>query len=198
MVTALGKKGKARKEETNQDQASPTNPTPPRPPKRTIQCALCDIVGHATHTCPELPHLKALVNETFPESDLPEVYVTIPDSIPKLKTLCTNHPCALCDFHGHYTHLCPRLDEYHSSLDTYHQFKATHDKIPSHLSVSSTSIGPEYIPTPIHIPPPAIEPTEPSITILYLSSSLRDNSPNLQPINSLGSPSVDLGSADVA
>ena len=105
VVPAPGKKGKARKGASNPDQAAPTTPTRPRPPKPSIQCALCNIVGHATHMCPEFPHLKILVNEAFPDSDIPEVYVTIPDSIPRFKTLRKNHPCALCDFHGHYTHL---------------------------------------------------------------------------------------------
>ena len=148
--------------------------------------------------CPELPHLKILVNETFPDSDIPEVYVTVPDSIPKLKNLRTNHPCALCDFRGHYTHLCPRLDEYRSSLATYRQFKAAHDKIPSHLVASSTPVGPKDLSTPIHIPPPVVETIEHSSTIFYLSSSLRDDPSTLLPTNTLGSTSVDLGSVDVA
>lgn len=164
-MTTLGKHGKARRG-ASKDKATPTNPTPPRPPKHTIQCALCDVVGHATHTCPELPHLKTMVNETFPESDIPEVYVTIPDSIPKLKNLHTNHPCSLCDFYGNYTHLCPRLDEYRSSLAAYRQFKATLNHRPS-------SLAPANLSTPIHISHSNIEMTEPSAIISYLSSSPR-------------------------
>ena len=114
-----------------------------------------------------------MVNETFPESDIPEFYVTISNSVSKIKSLRRNHPCALCNFHGHYTHLCPRLEEYHSSLEAFHQFEAKHDKFTSHLFTSSTLTEPEDLPAPTDIPPPDIEMTEPSATIFYLSSSMR-------------------------
>ena len=106
-------------------------------------------------------------------SSFPEVYVTIPNSIPKLKTLCTNHPCALCDFHGHYTRLYPCLEESHSSLEAFRQFEAKRDKIPSHLFASSASVEPEDMPAPIKIPPPDVEMEESSAKIFYLSSSMR-------------------------
>lgn len=103
-----------------------------------------------------------MVNETFPESDIPEVHVTILDSIPKLKNLRTNHPCSLCNFHGHYTHLCPRLDEYHASLATYHQFEPALARNPSSLTL-------DHLSTMITISPPDTEMTDTSATVSYLS-----------------------------
>ena len=94
-----------------------------------------------------------MVNETFSESEIPEVYVTIPDSIPQLKTLRTNHPCAFCNFHGHYTHLCPRLEDYHSSLQVVRQFEAKRNKCTPSLFAISASVELEDLPTPIDILP---------------------------------------------
>ena len=132
VTTALGKKGKAHKKASKDKDAS-TDPTPPNP------CALCDVVGHATNTCLELPHLKPMVKEACPESDIPEVYVIIPDSASKLKSLHTNHPCALCDFHGHYTHLCPCLDDFHTSLEVVRKFEVERNESIYPLLVSFAS-----------------------------------------------------------
>ena len=114
-----------------------------------------------------------MINETFPESDIPEVYVTIPNSVPKLKSLRTNHPFTLCDFHGHYTHLGPRLEEYRSSLEAVHQFEAKCTNSTSPLFARFASIELEDTNAPIDIPPPDVEMMKPSSTISYLSSSTR-------------------------
>ena len=179
IATTLGKKGKARKR-ASKDKGTATNPAPSWPPKRTIQCDLCDVVSHASHTSPELPQLKSMVNETFPESDIPEVYVTIPDSIPKLKPLCTNHPCALCDFHGHYTHFFPCLEEYCSSLEALRQFEVE-------CNESTTPLFSHL--APIHIPPYDVQIIGPWLEVPP------DVSSNLPSAPSLVSTSIDPLSA---
>ena len=83
----------------------------------------------------------------------PEVYVTIPDSVPNLKSLRTNHPCALCDFHGHYTHLCPHLEEYRSSLEALRQFEAKRNESTAPLFLHLSSATPEDTNAPIDILP---------------------------------------------
>jgi len=172
VVKPSGEGGKARKKEPKEKATSRTT-APPQPPKCTTWCALCDVVSHATHTFPELPRLKPMVNEAFPESDIPKVYVTIPDLVPKLKSLCINPPCDLCDFHGYYTHLYPRLNDYYASLATVCQFKAMCNDFTSPLFASSASAELEDMPTSTDIPPPDVEMMEPLATIFYLLSSMR-------------------------
>ena len=75
--------------------APQTTPTLFKPPNLIPPCTLSNIVGHATNKYPKLPHLKLVVNETFPKFGIPKVHVTLPDSAKKLKLLFTNHPCAL-------------------------------------------------------------------------------------------------------
>ena len=50
----------------------------PKAPKPTPLCTLCEVVGQATNNSLELPHLKPLVHETFPESNVAEVQATLP------------------------------------------------------------------------------------------------------------------------
>lgn len=108
-----GRKAK-RKESKEKD---PLSPPAPKAPKLTPLCALCEVVGHATNNYPEFPCLKTLVHETFHESSISEVQVTLLGPIKKLKTLCTNHPCALCDHYGHYCHYFPCLNEFRYCLE---------------------------------------------------------------------------------
>jgi len=77
-----------------------------------------------------LNFLKPLVHETFLESNIHKVQVTLSGLDKKLKTLHTNHPCALYDHYGHYSHYFPRLDECH--------YEATHCQ-------SSTPLPMDYI-----------------------------------------------------
>lgn len=79
---------------------APQTPPTHKAPK---SCALHEVVGHATNNCPELPQLKYLVHEAFLELNILNVHVEI--SIPpnKIKMLHINHPCSLCDLHGHYS-----------------------------------------------------------------------------------------------
>lgn len=66
-------------------------------------CAICDIVGHPNHICPELDELEALLSS--------EVDIAAPSSCKKEpatkiqgKALRTNHTCAIYNNYGHYTH----------------------------------------------------------------------------------------------
>lgn len=48
----------------------PATLAPPKLPKPIPPCVLCDVVGHATNNCPELPHVKNVVFDTFPDSNI--------------------------------------------------------------------------------------------------------------------------------
>lgn len=96
----------------------------------TPPCTLCEVVGHATNNCLELPHLKPLVHEMFLESSIPEVQVTLQGLAKKLKTLRMNHPCALCDHYGNYSHCFPHLEEFRDCL---HALASTRPLIVDHL-----------------------------------------------------------------
>lgn len=80
-----------------------------------------------------------LVHETFPKSNILEVHVNILVPPKKLKMLCTNHPCALCDLHGHYFHCFPHLDEFHDYLGEICEYKATHSGASTPLPVDSST-----------------------------------------------------------
>lgn len=71
----------------------------------------------------------------FPESSIPKVHVNLLGPPKKLKTLCTNHPCAFYDHHGHYSHFFPRLDEFHDCLVALYEYEATRSGIPTPLHV---------------------------------------------------------------
>ena len=62
IATTSSKKGKAQKR-ASKEKVAPTDPTPSLPPN---PCALCDVFGHTTHTCPELPRIKPMDNVAFP------------------------------------------------------------------------------------------------------------------------------------
>jgi len=113
IVMAPGKKGKTRKG-APKDKTTPTDPAPPPPAK---PYALCDVFGHATHACPELPRIQPMVKVTFPESTVPEASIPSSSVTKNPKTLHTNKPCALCGIHGHYSHHCPHLTHYYTSLE---------------------------------------------------------------------------------
>ena len=200
VATASGKKGKYRKG-ASKDKAAPTNPAPPQPPKHTIQCDLCDVVGHTTHTCPKLPHLKPMVNVAFPESTVLEAFVSSATAAKNPKTIHTNHPCALCDLRGHYTHLCPRLEDFRTSLAVVCQFEAKRNESTSPIFAHFSLAKLPYMTAPIDIPPPDVEMMEPSSNIFFLSSSMRPsgNIPSeSSPVVSLDLPSaITLGSTSV-
>ena len=141
----------------------------------TCTKSLCKVVGNATNNCPKLPHLKPLVHETFPKSNIPEVHVNLLGPPKKLRMLCTNHPCALCDLHGHYSHCCPCLDEFCDFLEALHEYEATRSGSSTTLPVDSgTTNQPEQWDSgaTIVIPSPDVEMTETTDHILYMSSSL--------------------------
>ena len=76
-----------------------------------------------------------MVNVTFPESTVSETSVASSTTAKNPKTIHTNHPCALCDLHGHYTHLCPHLEDVRTSLAAVRQFKAKPNESTSPLFV---------------------------------------------------------------
>ena len=130
-----------------------------------------------------------MVNEPFPESNIPEVYVTIPDSILKLKPLRTNHPCALCNFHGHYTDLFPCLEEYRSSLEALRQFEVERHESPAPFFLHLSLATPEDTDAPINFSPYDVEITGPWSEVHDETS--HEVSPDLPSAPSLVSTSVD-------
>lgn len=102
---------------------------------------LCEVVRLATNNCPKLPQLKPLVHEAFPESNILEVHVDISTPPKKIKTLRTNHPCALFDIHGHYSHCFPHLDEFHDCLGVFRDYEATHSGTSTPLPVDFGTIS---------------------------------------------------------
>ena len=71
------------------DKATALDPTPPPPTK---PCTLCDAVGHATHTCPELPRIQPMVTVAFPNSSASETSVSPIPITKNPKALRTNNP----------------------------------------------------------------------------------------------------------
>ena len=142
-----------------------------------------------------------MVNVTFPESAVPKASVPSATPAKNPKTIHTNHPCALCDLHGHYTHLCPRLEDFRTSIAAVHQFEAKRNESTSLLFAHSALAELPNMTTPIDFPPLDVEMTEPSSSIFYLSSSMRPsgNIPSeSSPVVSLDLPSVIiLGSTSI-
>lgn len=187
LVKASGEGGKACKK-APKEKAAHITPAPPKTPKCTTPCALRDVDGRATHHCLELSRIKPMVNIMFPESEVPNVHLTLPTSAKKLKTTHTNRPCALFDIHGHYTHLCPHLKDYHTSLEVVHQYKVERNESTYPLFACYDSEKPKDTSPPINIPPPDVEMMESSAIILYLSSSMR----SMVEDHSGASPSISL------
>ena len=129
--------GKAKRKEPK-DKASQAPPTP-KAPKQSPPFDFCKVVGNTTNNCPELPQLKPLVHETFPESNIPEVHVNLLGPSKKLKTLHTSHPYSLCDHHGHYSHCFPRLDEFCNFLEALRKYEVTHIGTPTPLLMDSST-----------------------------------------------------------
>lgn len=89
--------------------------------------------------------------------------------------LRTNHPCALCDLHGHYSHCFPRLDEFRDCLGVIRDYEATRSGTFAPLPVDfGTTSQPKQGNSgrSIVIPPPDVEMMDTIGPILYLSSSL--------------------------
>jgi len=137
---------------------------------------LCDVVGHATNNCLELPHVKNVVSDTFLDSNIPEVHVTLIELAKKKTSLHTNQPCALCDNYGHYFHLCPCIEDFHGTLQVLRELEFARSDSTSPLPAD---FGPTPTPKhevsqpPIVIPFPDVEMTDSIGTILYLLSSMR-------------------------
>jgi len=89
-------------------------------------CALCKVVRDTTNNCPELPHLKPFIHETFPKSNILGVHVNILGKSKKLITLHANHPSDLCNHHGHYSHCFPHLNEFCNYLEELREYELTH------------------------------------------------------------------------
>ena len=182
MAEAPGKKGKARKG-ASKDKATSIDPAPSPPAK---PCALCDVVGHATHTCPELPHIQPMVKVAFPESTVSGPSLPSSSVTKNPKTIRTSKPCALCGIHGHYSHHCPHLMHYRTSLEVVREYEVEQNQSASPILAQYASGQLEDPPAPIDIPPPDVQMTESTTTILYLSSFARP----LEPSPSAPSPVV--------
>ena len=126
-MTASGERGKARKKETK-DKATQKNPAPHQPPNHIPLCALCDVFGHATHTSRELPRIKPMVKVVFLESSVHEAPASSSTPNKNPKTIHTNQPCALCDLHGHYSHHCPHLMHYYTSLEVVQEYEVENNQ----------------------------------------------------------------------
>ena len=117
--------GGTNKKPGNSNTSRPVMMIPTPIPTRTIPpFALCDLSGHATNNCPSLPELLELMNVDDLELDASTlvVYVSLPElSSKRNKSLWTNHPCALCDNFGHYSHHCPQLLQFRAALAMGHQ-----------------------------------------------------------------------------
>lgn len=98
------------------DKAPPANLAPPKLPNPIPLCALCDVVGHDTNNFPKLPNIKNVVSNIFPDSNIPEVLVFLPESAKKNRSLRKNQPCAFCNNYGHYSHRCPCPEYFRDTL----------------------------------------------------------------------------------
>lgn len=165
-ATPTGKKRKTR-EGASKDKATTLDPTPPPPAK---PYALCDGIGHPTHTCPELPHIQPMVKVIFLESIVPETPVSS-SAAKNPKTLHTNKPYALCGVHGHYSHHFPHLTHYRASLEVIREYEVEQNQSTSPILAQYASGNLEDPPTTIDIPPPNVEMLEFVAPLLYLSSS---------------------------
>ena len=149
--------GKSKRKEPKDK--TPQAPPSPKAPKSSPLCTLCKVVGQATNNCPKLPHLKPLIHETFPESNIPEVQVTFRGPAKKLIMLHTNHLYSLCDHCGHYSHYFPPLDEFCDFLEVLPEYKAAHHGSHTSLPMGSISTSKpkqgDFGPT-IVIPPPML------------------------------------------
>jgi len=136
------------------------------------------------NNCLELPQLKPLVHEAFLESKILEVHVDLLVPPMKLKILHRNHPYALCDHHGHYSHYFPHLDEFFDFLWVIRKYKATRSGSYTPLPVDFDIIiqlerghsGPKSL-------PPDVEMMDTKGHTLYLSSSLSSSQVNLSMIS---------------
>lgn len=157
------------------DKAPQATPALPKPPNPTPPCTFCDVVGYATNICLELPHIKSVVSDTFPNYNIPEVHVTLPEPTKENKSLCTNHPCYLCDNYGHYSHHLPCLEYFQDTLQVLCELDVTRSYSTSSLHVGSgpTTFLERRVSKPtILIPPPNVKMMDSSTPILYLSSSM--------------------------
>jgi len=158
------------------DKASPTTLARTKPPKPIPLRALCVFISHATNNFLELPHDVNVVSDTFPNSNIPEVHVTLPESDKKNSSLRMNHPYALCDNYGHYSHHCPHLKDFCDTLEVIYELEFDCSKLTSSLpAYSSPTPTPkqEVSQTPIVIPPIDFKMMDNTSTILYLLPSMR-------------------------
>lgn len=79
-IAKSSRKGGKSQEKGTKEKTPPTTLAHLKSPKPIPPCALCDVVGHATNNCFELPHVKDVVTNTFPDSNIPEVHVTLTES----------------------------------------------------------------------------------------------------------------------
>lgn len=136
---------------------------------------MCDVVGNATINYPKLPHIKNVISITFPNPNILEVHVTLPEYAKKNKTLHTNRPCVLCDKYVHYSHHYPCLKYFYDTLQVHRELDVARSDStsPPGTSFGLTAFPEHEVSQPaIVIPPPNIEMTDCFTPILYLSSSM--------------------------
>jgi hypothetical protein len=92
-------------------------------------------------------------------------------------SICTNHPCTLCDTYDHYSHHYPQIPKYLYALEILHQlyyFICQKDPTlmvedPAIKHDKSSQANHQLI---IEIPPPEVKISENTMKILYLSTSM--------------------------
>ena len=82
-------------------------------------------------------------------------------------------PYALCGVYGHYSHHCPHLTHYRASLEVVQEYEVEKNQFASPILAQYASGQLEDPPAPIDIPPPDVQMTESTTTIIYLSSFVR-------------------------
>lgn len=84
-------------------------------PRVTPPYVVCDVMSHPTNYFPALNELKVFLHAP----KVPILLSPPPREKPIMshnKILCTNHPCAICEQHGHYMHHCLDLPRYRDVL----------------------------------------------------------------------------------
>lgn len=86
-----------------------------------------------------------------------------------------NHPCALCDNYGHYSHHCPRLEDFHHTLQVLHELEVSRSESTSSLptvSIHTSMLEQEVSLPPTVIPPLEVKMIDSTSPILYLLASI--------------------------
>ena len=94
-----------------------------------------------------------MVKVVFHESMIPETSVSSSSTTKNPNTLHTNKPCALCGFHGHYSHLAHSR----ASLEVIREYEVEKNQSASPILAQYVSGLLKDPPATIEIPPPDVE-----------------------------------------